>query len=64
MGVSVTSRLAAKSYIDRGEMTAVKVPGLTLVRTFFLVSHDKRRLFPVVRRFMDFVTQPGVLPES
>lgn len=64
MGVSVTSRLAAKSYIDRGEMIAVKVPGLTLVRTFFLVSHDKRRLFPVVRRFMDFVTQPGVLPEN
>ncbi len=64
MGVSVTSRLAAQAFLDRGEMTAVDVPGLTLSRQFYLASHEKRRLFPVVRRFMDFLTQPGVLPVS
>ena len=55
MGLAVTSRLAAAELVEHGELLAVPAPGLTLRRTFSLVLHRQRHLFPVARVFADFL---------
>jgi DNA-binding transcriptional LysR family regulator len=55
LGVSVTSRLAAESFLERGEIVEVKVPFLEMNRSFYTVFHPRRHFFPVFRYFMDFL---------
>jgi DNA-binding transcriptional LysR family regulator len=55
MGLAVTSRLAAAELVERGELVAVPAPGLVLRRTFSLVMHRSRHLFPVARVFAEFL---------
>jgi len=55
MGLAVTSRFAAAELLERGELAAVPAPGLVLRRTFSLIHHRQRHLFPVARVFVDFL---------
>lgn len=57
IGVSVTSRMAADRYIQAGQMVELSFPGLSLQRTFYLIRHEKRHLFPVVRYFVKFLEE-------
>lgn len=57
MGISVSSRLAAREYLERGELTVVSIPELHFERSFFVVYHPLRHQFPVVRYFLKFVTE-------
>lgn len=55
MGLAVTSRLAAAELLERGELAAVPAPGLSLRRTFSVIRHRQRHLFPVARIFTEFL---------
>lgn len=57
LGVSATSRIAAKEYLDSGRLVEVPIKGLAMERWFYLVRHRRRHFFPAVRRFIDFIEQ-------
>jgi DNA-binding transcriptional LysR family regulator len=57
LGLSCTSRLAAGSLLDRGELVEVKTPGLSLPRAFYSVHHERRHTFPVVHHFLQYLAQ-------
>ncbi len=56
-GVSIVSIIAVQDYIDSGRIKAVSVNGLNLKRGFFLTTHKKRTLSPLVGIFLDFIKQ-------
>lgn len=55
LGVSVTSRLAAAGFIERGEVSAVRVPELDMSREFYLVRNARRSLMPAYRHFVEHI---------
>lgn len=55
LGVSVTSRLAASSYLERGELREIEAPSLMLERSFYCVSQERRFVFPAVRHFIEYL---------
>ena len=57
LGVSVTSRLAASSYLERGDLIELPAPELNLERSFYSVSHERRFFFPATRRFIEHLTR-------
>lgn len=57
LGVTVSSRLAAKESLQRGELVALDVPELHFQRSFFLTYHRQRHQFPATRFFLDFLIQ-------
>ncbi len=57
LGVSITSRIAAKSLIDRGELVEFRAAGLNLSRSFYCVFHEDRHVFPVLAHFIRFLKQ-------
>ena len=52
LGVAAVSTLAARAYLDRGSVTALVAPGLDMRRSFYVVHHGKRYLFPALRSFL------------
>ena len=57
LGLSVTSRLVARSLLESGQAVEVHAEGLAMRRSFYLTYHKRRYFFPVVRYFIDFVRQ-------
>ncbi|XPV75293.1 MAG: selenium metabolism-associated LysR family transcriptional regulator [Desulfovibrio sp.] len=55
MGVSVTSRLAAKPYIDSGEMKVLSHLPFKVERSFHVIYRKGRNLYPACRYFIDYV---------
>lgn len=55
LGVAVTSKLATKEFIDKGQLKQLKVPELEGNRRFYLIYHRDRHMFPALRTFIDFV---------
>lgn len=55
LGVSVTSRLAAAGFIERGEVSAIRVPELDMTREFYLVRNARRSLMPAYRHFVEHI---------
>jgi len=52
LGVAAVSTLAARAYLERGSVAALDVPGLDMRRSFYVVHHGKRYLFPALRSFL------------
>ena len=52
LGVAAVSTLAARAYLERGTVAALDVPGLDMRRSFYVVHHGKRYLFPALRFFL------------
>ena len=52
LGVAAVSTLAARSYLERGGVAALDAPGLDMRRSFYVVHHGKRYLFPALRFFL------------
>ncbi|MYL81694.1 LysR family transcriptional regulator [Desulfovibrio aerotolerans] len=52
LGVAAVSALAARAYLERGTVAALDVPGLDMRRSFYVVHHGKRYLFPALRFFL------------
>jgi len=60
LGLCVSSSLAVAPCIAKGDLIQVAVPGLAMQRSFHMVRHAKRHVFPAMRYFMDFLkTQSG-----
>lgn len=55
LGVTVTSRLVAAKYLERGDLVAIKVSGLFMERKFYVVHNLRRDLFPVTAEFSSFI---------
>jgi DNA-binding transcriptional LysR family regulator len=56
LGVSVTSRLAVEGALERGEISQLRLPGLSIRRGYFRVHHAKRHIFPAMRRFLEVLS--------
>ncbi len=55
MGLSVTSRLAAQSAIDSGDLRVVDSVPLDLERSFYLIHRHGREFLPAARSFVEYV---------
>lgn len=55
IGASVVSRLAAAEGLSRGELEVVNLLPFAVPRSFYLVYHEGRSLFPVTRAFIEHV---------
>ncbi len=60
LGVSITSRMAAEDYLNRGELREITIPGLSLQRSFYSVHHAKRSAFPTLRMFLEHLQTEAV----
>lgn len=54
VGVSVTSELACKEFLDNGVLTRLQVPQLAGVRKFYLIYHKERYMFPALSKFVEY----------
>ncbi|MGE4535959.1 MAG: selenium metabolism-associated LysR family transcriptional regulator [Desulfovibrio sp.] len=52
LGVSVVSRMAARGYLESGAVTLLETPGLVMRRSFYVVYHGRRYMFPALRFFL------------
>lgn len=57
LGVTVSSRLAAREYLSHNELVVLDIPELYFERSFFVVSHPSRHQFPVVRYFLQYLAE-------
>lgn len=55
VGVSMTSQLSCKSYLESGAMVRLNVPALEGRRHFYLIYHNARHMFPAFNAFINFV---------
>lgn len=55
LGVTVTSGLVARKYLERGELVGLRVAGLSLERKFYVVHNLRRDLFPATVEFASFI---------
>lgn len=55
LGLCVASRLAVAPLLDKGDLVAMDVPGLSMRRSFYVVRHAKRHVFPAMRYFIDYL---------
>ncbi len=54
VGLSVTSQLASQQYIESGAVKRLNVPELEGKRTFYIIYHTGRHMFPALKAFIDF----------
>lgn len=57
LGLCVTSRLAADPCLSQGDLAPVAVAGLNMQRSFSVVRHTKRHVFPVLRFFLEYLEE-------
>jgi DNA-binding transcriptional LysR family regulator len=55
LGVSITSRLAARDLLAAGDLVALQAPELSLQRRFYCVRHARRHLLPAALTFVEYV---------
>lgn len=54
-GIAIISRLAVASDINCRELYAIPVAGLTLTRSFYLITHRHRSRSPICSAFLTFI---------
>ncbi|MEZ7197782.1 selenium metabolism-associated LysR family transcriptional regulator [Pseudodesulfovibrio karagichevae] len=54
VGLCFTSKLAAQSLLDSGEVVRIRVPALEGRREFYLIHHGGRYMFPALKAFVEF----------
>ena len=54
IGVGVTSRLAVQEYIQSQKMFELKVQGINLERSFYIIHHKRRSLFPAALKLINY----------
>lgn len=54
VGLCFTSKLAAQSLLDSGEVVQIKAPALEGRREFYLIHHGGRYMFPALKAFVEF----------
>lgn len=67
IGLAVTSRLAARPWLGRGELVEVALPAVRMEREFWCITHSQRVLFPAARTCHEFLVShcaPAALPKK
>jgi len=59
LGLGMTSRIAAREYIEKGELVEVQVQNFSLQRNFYSVYHSQRHFFPAARYFINYLESEG-----
>ncbi len=57
LGICVSSRLAARDYLQRGELIILDIPELRFERSFYVVYHPQRHQFPATSFFLKFIIE-------
>lgn len=57
LGISVTSRFAARDLLERGELVQLPVSELVMERHFYLAYNERRHLFPAAQYFMEYLRE-------
>jgi DNA-binding transcriptional LysR family regulator len=55
MGAGITSAVTVREALRAGRLTAVTWPGLHMERSFYVVFHKKRSLFPAAAQLIEFL---------
>nr|WP_080804757.1 selenium metabolism-associated LysR family transcriptional regulator [Desulfamplus magnetovallimortis] len=54
-GISIVSQIAVQEYLEAGKLKSFSIKGVNLKRHFYLTTHRKRTLSPLVKLFIDFI---------
>jgi DNA-binding transcriptional LysR family regulator len=54
IGIGVTSRLAVQEYIQSQRMFELQVQGINLERSFYIIHHKRRSLFPATLKLINY----------
>lgn len=57
LGASVLSRIAIKDELKAGSLRAVKIKGLSIKRSFYIVTHKRRTLPKHYRAFLEYLSK-------
>jgi DNA-binding transcriptional LysR family regulator len=55
LGISIISRLAVEEDLKDGRLLEMRIKGLPLIRSFYLVTQKQRTLSPLAQEFMDYL---------
>lgn len=55
VGLIVSSSLATKEFVEAGSLVQLDVPELSGKRSFYLIYHQDRFMFPALEKFVEFV---------
>lgn len=56
VGMSITSTLVCKEYLESGAMVRINAPLLEGRRQFYLIHHGGRYIFPALKAFIDLAS--------
>lgn len=59
VGVSTTFMLAAKRYVDSGDLLVLDVPALSAKRQFYVTYLEDRRMYPAMQAFLTYMKHAG-----
>jgi DNA-binding transcriptional LysR family regulator len=62
LGIAFLSRLAVQRELDRNELRALVVAGLSLDRQFYVVHHRRSGLAPAASAFLHFLASHPIEP--
>jgi DNA-binding transcriptional LysR family regulator len=54
MGISYFSSFTVRHEIETGRLVRLRVRGISLRRSFYLINHRRKRRSEALRKFMDF----------
>jgi DNA-binding transcriptional LysR family regulator len=57
LGVSILSQVAVAAELQSGSLKALKVKGLSMKRSFYLISNRRRTVSPPCQAFLDFLLE-------
>ncbi|OBQ57597.1 selenium metabolism-associated LysR family transcriptional regulator [Halodesulfovibrio spirochaetisodalis] len=57
MGLSITSRLAVASEVERGDLCILPVSDMKLHRKFYCAYHNRRHYFPATQSFIQYLKE-------
>lgn len=55
LGFSVTSVLAARSFLDSGQLVRLDIGDLKATRNFYCILNSRRYVYPAARKFVDLI---------
>lgn len=59
VGISTTSMLAAKRYVQSGDLMVLDVPELRTKRQFYVTYLEDRRMYPAMQAFLTYMKHTG-----
>ena len=60
MGLAFLSKLSVADGIKRGELKEVRLKGIALTRSFYIITHRLRFNTRLCKTFIDFIVRPDI----